>query len=107
MKNAFAIFVLISLCCCKSKDCSALNYKLIAEFERQINTVKKAKNIEEVFVVEYRDALIYLSSTTGIMTRSEFGDVPLYVDHQDFEHDIKTWESWLKAHRCLEKEKVK
>lgn len=86
---------------CKSKDCAKLNSELIHNFEKEIRIIKKLHDGHEVLTVEYRNALLYLSNTTQIMTLAEYGDIPKYHNDRDYQHDIKAWENWLKENRCL------
>lgn len=77
-----------------------MNYKLIDEFESRLAIVKKARK-KEVKAVEYRDAITYLSITTGIMTLAEFGDMVSYNSAADYNHDMKLWREWLDKNRCM------
>ncbi|RKR09234.1 hypothetical protein C8C83_0854 [Flavobacterium sp. 90] len=77
-----------------------MNYKLIDEFEKKLAVVKKAQK-KEVKVVEYRNALTYLSITSGIMTLAEYSDTIGFKSAADYNHDMKLWREWLEKNRCM------
>lgn len=77
-----------------------MNYKLIDEFESKLAIVKKAQK-KEIKVVEYRDALTYLSITSGIMTLAEYSDTIGFKNAADYNHDMKVWREWLDKNRCM------
>jgi|GEM_PF-3917739 len=100
MKNIVLLFVIV-LSSCKSKDCASINYKLIDEFERKIKIVQTAYKKKELKVVEYREAIIYLSNTTGIMTLANYSEPVGYLNDMDYNHDMKLWREWLDKNRCM------
>ncbi len=99
MKNIVLLFVII-LSSCKSKDCASMNYKLIDEFESKLAIVKKAQK-KEIKVVEYREAITYLSITSGIMTLAEYSDTIGFKNAGDYKHDMKLWREWLDKNHCM------
>lgn len=100
MKN---IIILLILFCysCKSKDCKTLNYKLIDEFESKLDVIKRMENGKKTRIVDYRDALLYLVNTTGIMTKADYSSTIGYSNKADYNDDMKLWKKWLKDNRCL------
>lgn len=102
MKKHFLIILLaILFFSCKSKDCINPNYALIDKFEKEMKIIKKIHNGREGLGVEYRNALMYMSNTTQIMTLAEYGDIPGYQNEMDYQHDVQAWENWLKENRCF------
>ena len=101
MKNLLIITIILFYSC-KSQDCQNTNYELINIFERNLSVIKKAQNPKAVTnVEEYRAALLYLSTTTNIMTKADYSSTIGYANESDYKHDMKLWKMWLKENRCL------
>lgn len=101
------LFLIIILYACKSQKCTMTNYTLINEFEKKIKIVQKAHEKKESRVVEYREALIYLSNTTGIMTLADYSEPVGYLNNEDYRRDMKLWKTWLDENRCMSTDKAK
>ncbi|MTH16054.1 hypothetical protein [Flavobacterium sp. LC2016-01] len=100
MKN-IVLFLVVILYSCKSKNCISTNNKLVAEFEKNIKIVQTAQKKKKLRVVEYREAILYLSNTTGIMTLADYSEPVGYLNDEDYRRDMKLWKRWLNENRCI------
>lgn len=106
MKNII-FFLIIIFCSCKSQQCTNTNYKLINEFEKKIKIVQTARKKKKFKVVEYREAIMYLSNTTGIMTLADYSEPVGYLNDDDYKRDIILWKNWLNENRCIITDAIK
>ena len=100
MSRVFLYLLIFSQCSCKTTHC--VEDKTSTErFKKNVGLIKayEEKNTE-VYVDEYREALLFLSNVTGIITRAEYSSTFGYRDKVKYKEDITAWEKWLNKNKC-------
>lgn len=94
------IFIILIFTACKSTYCPN-NEVYIERFKSSLDLVVKSENRNvDVSVESYRNALLFLSNTTGIVTRADYSSTIGYHTKEDFWKDIKSWKKWLQRNKC-------
>lgn len=94
------VFLIIILPACKASHCP-VNDNVVNKFKYNLSVIKSAEEENaSVLVDEYRNALIYLTSVTQIMTKADYSSTIGYRSKEDYIKDMKLWNDWLKKNKC-------
>lgn len=69
-----------------------------AEFLFSLEIIRKEEMCFGVMNVEqYRKSVLYVSRITGHFSRADISSTLGYVNHKDYEFDMKKWKNWYKS----------
>lgn len=94
----FILFFLV-LYSCKSQ-CPDINTELVNTFNYNLKIIENHQNHQSVNVEQYRKALLFLSTTTGIMTKADYSSTLGYTNQKEYVEDMELWKEWLEKNKC-------
>jgi hypothetical protein len=101
MKPA-ALFICSSLflACCNRNICPAAGTNA-AQFKKYLVVVSdKELGRRFVYTEEYRQALNFLSSVTGIVANVDPSSIKGYDTYGDYKTDMQMWKRWYRKNHC-------